>query len=112
VNTNPLVIEPRLLKLAPPRLNPLILRTSPKAIDFLKGKYCYHRTRETILDFSKKGDFSPFIRGNHIRVYTKLSKRFKKLAKNTICRTIRDVYIAPEDLTRIDINSSVDLKAL
>jgi hypothetical protein len=63
------------------------------------------------LDFSNKRDLSSFIRGNHSGVIAKLSEYLKELAKYTICRIIGNAYIVPDDIARININSSIDLEA-
>jgi hypothetical protein len=64
------------------------------------------------VDFSNKRDLSSFIRGNHSGVIAKLSKYLKVLAKNTICRIIRNAHVVPDNITRININGSIDLEAL
>jgi hypothetical protein len=64
------------------------------------------------VDFSNKRDLSSFIRGNHSGVITKLSKYLKVLAKYTIYYTIRNACIVLDNITRININSSIDLEAL
>jgi len=64
------------------------------------------------VDFSNKRDLSSFIRGNHSGVIAKLSEYLKVLAKNTICRTIRNAHVALDDIARININGSIDLEAL
>jgi hypothetical protein len=63
------------------------------------------------VDFSNKRDLSSFIRGNYSGVIAKLSKYLKVLAKNTIYYTIRNAHVAPDDITRININGSIDLEA-
>jgi len=68
--------------------------------------------RESIVDFSNKRDLSSFIRGNYLEVITKLSKSLKVLTKNTIYYIIRNTYIILDNITRININSSIDLEAL
>ena len=64
------------------------------------------------MDFSNKRDLSSFIRGNYSGVIAKLSEYLKVLAKYTIYRTIRNAHIVLDDITRININSSIDLEAL
>ena len=64
------------------------------------------------MDFSNKRNLSSFIRGNHLGVIAKLSEYLKVLAKYTICYTIRNAHIVLDDITRININSSIDLEAL
>jgi hypothetical protein len=64
------------------------------------------------VDFSNKRDLSSFIRGNYLGVIAKLSEYLKVLAKYTIYRIIRNAYIVLDNITRININSSIDLEAL
>jgi hypothetical protein len=64
------------------------------------------------VDFSNKRDLSSFIRGNYSRVIAKLSKYLKVLAKNTIYYIIRNAHVVLDNIIRININSSIDLKAL
>jgi len=64
------------------------------------------------LDFSNKRDLFFFIRGNYSKVIAKLSKYLKKLAKYTIYYIIRNAYIVLDNITRININNSIDLEAL
>jgi hypothetical protein len=68
--------------------------------------------RESIVDFSNKRDLSSFIRGNYSGVITKLSKYLKVLVKYTIYYIIRNTHIVLDNITRININSSIDLEAL
>ena len=68
--------------------------------------------RESIVDFSNKRDLSSFIKGNYSGVIAKLSKYLKVLAKNIIYYIIRNTYIVLDNITRININSSIDLEAL
>jgi hypothetical protein len=64
------------------------------------------------VDFSNKRDLSSFIRGNYSGVIAKLSKYLKVLAKNTICYIIRNAHVVLDNITRININGSIDLEAL
>jgi hypothetical protein len=64
------------------------------------------------VDFSNKRDLSSFIRRNHLGVIAKLPKYLKVLAKNTIYYIIRNTHIVLDNITRININSSIDLEAL
>ena len=68
--------------------------------------------RESIVDFSNKRDLSSFIKGNYSGVIAKLSKYLKVLAKYTIYYMIRNAYVVLDNITRININSSIDLEAL
>jgi hypothetical protein len=68
--------------------------------------------RESILDFGNKRDLSSFIRGNYSGVIAKLSKYLKELAKYTIYYMIRNTHVVLDNITRININSSIDLEAL
>ena len=68
--------------------------------------------RESVVDFSNKRDLSSFIRGNYLGVIAKLSKYLKVLAKNTIYYIIRNTHVVLDNITRININSSIDLEAL
>ena len=42
----------------------------------------------------------------------KLSEYLKELAKYTICYMIRNTHVVLDNITRININSSIDLEAL
>jgi hypothetical protein len=68
--------------------------------------------RESVIDFSNKRDLSSFIRGNYLGIIAKLSKYLKVLAKYIIYYIIRNAHVVLDNITRININSSIDLEAL